>query len=175
MSLRKSRTPSEAASEVIDIDVTPVMNMFVILIPFLVSMAVFTHLSIIEFSLPSNANNSNPTELNKKPKLKLTAVITKKYIALTQGENMLDSIPLINGKYNFKRLKKSLAVNRESLELKNEMVVAVKDQIKFEHVVHVMDQCKVVGFKKVGLSSAPEEFEKQEQQTEEQGQTTDEQ
>lgn len=161
MSLRKSRTPSEAASEVIDIDVTPVMNMFVILIPFLVSMAVFTHLSIIEFSLPSNANNSKPMEQNEKPKLKLTAVITKEYIALTQGENMLDSIPLKNGTYDIAALKASLLTQRASIEMKKEMVVAVKDDIKFDYVVQVMDQCKSVGFEKVGLSSAPEDFDKE--------------
>ena len=33
------------AAEVADLDVTPVMNMFIILIPFLVSMAAFTHLA----------------------------------------------------------------------------------------------------------------------------------
>ena len=38
--------------EQIDLDVTPVMNLFMVLIPFLVSMAVFTHIAVIDFSLP---------------------------------------------------------------------------------------------------------------------------
>ena len=57
LSFLNHQPPSEAA-DVADLDVTPVMNMFVILIPFLVSMAVFAHVSIIEFSLPPNVGPS---------------------------------------------------------------------------------------------------------------------
>jgi len=38
--------------DMIELDVTPVMNLFMVLIPFLVSMAVFTHIAVIDFSLP---------------------------------------------------------------------------------------------------------------------------
>ena len=57
-----AKTPSKrsdkslgADTETKDVDVTPVMNVFVILIPFLLLMAVFTKIAIIDFSLPSAA------------------------------------------------------------------------------------------------------------------------
>ena len=49
-----SRRPSGLDGNA-EIDVTPVMNMFIILIPFLVSMAVFTHLATHALSLPVTA------------------------------------------------------------------------------------------------------------------------
>ncbi len=58
--LKKRSTPSEVANEA-DIDVTPIMNMFIILIPFLVSMAVFTKLAIIEFNVPANSGKNLST------------------------------------------------------------------------------------------------------------------
>jgi biopolymer transport protein ExbD len=47
LTLYKSQRPPSELVESADLDVTPVMNMFIILIPFLVSMAVFTNLSIL--------------------------------------------------------------------------------------------------------------------------------
>ena len=34
------------------------------------------------------------------------------------------------------------------------LVVAVRDNVKFKHVVRIMDQCRAVGFTKIGLSNA---------------------
>ncbi len=69
----RGNTPSESASEVFDIDVTPVMNMFVVLIPFLVSMAVFSHFASHDFYLPSNAG-AGLDQSQGKLKLKTTLV-----------------------------------------------------------------------------------------------------
>ncbi len=154
---KKSRSPSEAAAEVIDIDVTPVMNVFIILIPFLISMAVFTHLSIIEFSLPPNVG-VGLDEAAGKPKLKLTIVVAKKYLAISHGENLLDSIP-VNGN-EYEELYKKLLARRETADIRDELVVAVADAIPFQQVINVMDRCRDAGFEKVGLSSAPEEAER---------------
>lgn len=157
--VKKIRTPSEAVSEVIDIDVTPVMNMFVILIPFLVSVAVFTQLSIIEFSLPPNVGTSLDNTSGK-PKLKITVVIAPEYLAITLGEKMLDSIPVSGEDYDYNAFYKQLLIRREETDIKKEIVVAVRDVIRFKYVVGVMDRCRDAGFTKVGLSSATENPEK---------------
>jgi biopolymer transport protein ExbD len=153
--MRGMRSPSEVA-EAVDVDVTPVMNMFIIMIPFLVSMAVFSHLAIIDFSLPPNVG----TQLDAsggEPKLKLTVVVAPGYLAVTFGEKMLDSLGLVDGRYDLDLLGERLRERRDDIELKGEAIVAVRDQIKFETVVDVMDKCREVGFEKIGLSSAAAE------------------
>ncbi len=141
------------ADETPDLDVTPIMNMFVILIPFLVSMAVFTHLAVLRFSLPPNAGAGLDSS-NGAPRLKMTVVIAPDYIALTRGDQMLDSIAVKEERYDFAGLEKQLALRRPTLEIQDEAVVAVQDKIPFKHVVAVMDRCRDAGFEKIGLSTA---------------------
>lgn len=156
--LQKQRAPSELPEQTVDIDVTPVMNMFIILIPFLVSMAVFTHLYIIDFSLPPNVGTSLD-DSGGKPKLKITVVVAPEYLAITRGEEMLDSIPLVSGEYQYDLLSEKLKQRRVDTEIQDEVVVAVRDVIRFKYLVRVMDRCRESGFGKLGLSSATESVE----------------
>jgi biopolymer transport protein ExbD len=152
----RSVLPPSESSDVIDVDVTPVMNMFIILIPFLISVAVFTQLSILEFSLPPNVG-TGLDDSSGKPRLKLTVVVAPEYLAITYGENRLDSIPLINDSYDLSLLSSRLSARRDSVEINNEIIVAVRDKVRFENVVAVMDRCRDAGFEKAGLSSATED------------------
>jgi biopolymer transport protein ExbD len=140
-----------------ELDVTPIMNMFIILIPFLVSMAVFTHLSVLHFSLPPNAG-SGLSDSSPKPKLKITVVIAESHLAITHGEMMLDSITCISGNYDITLLTSRLRAYRtQKAFLNDEVVVAVRNSIPFNNVVKVMDVCRTVGFTRIGLSNATED------------------
>lgn len=148
--------PSEAAEETMDIDVTPIMNMFVVLIPFLVSMAVFTHLSVHQFYLPSEAGAS--LEQSSGPvKLKTTVVVSDAALLVSVGGELVDSLPVIEGDYPFDSLPSVLHKARELSGDKEKSVVSVRDRVPFKHVVAVMDLCREIGFTGVGLASAPEE------------------
>lgn len=153
-----TRSPSDAL-ETVDLDVTPVMNMFVILIPFLVSMAVFTHLSILKFSLPPDAGEALDGSKGK-PELKVTVVVSDHHLAITRGDEMLDSIPGRDGEYDYGRLLTKLTALRSQAETKDEAIVAVRDRIRFQSVVKVMDQCRMAGFGKLGLSNDTADPEK---------------
>lgn len=155
LSFTSQRTPSEAA-EVADLDVTPVMNMFVILIPFLVSMAAFTQLSIVEFMLPPNVNASMANQ-SEKPHPKLTVRIGGDYMAIVLGEVLLDSLPVKDSEFPFDSLSNCLKTRTLEKNYQDEIIVASTDKISFKHVVRVMDLCRAAGFKKIGLSSAPED------------------
>lgn len=156
--IRRTRSPSEVAGETVDVDVTPVMNMFIILIPFLVSMAVFTQVSIVEFGLPPNVG-AGLDNGDGKPKLKITVVVAQQFLGITYGESMLDSIPRAQSGYQLDTLQARLVERRAAADIKDEVIVAVRDPVRFKHVIAVMDRCRESGFDKVGLSSAPEEQE----------------
>ncbi|MDR2693722.1 MAG: biopolymer transporter ExbD [Chitinispirillales bacterium] len=153
LSLYKMTRPPSDLSEA-DVDVTPVMNMFVILIPFLVSMAVFTQVAIIDFSVPPDAGQPAAQPAGK-PKLKLTVLLTESFLGVAEGENLLDSLPLLaNGEYAFDSLKRALAVRRPQSEFPDEIVVAVRDGVAFKHAVKAMDVGRESGFTKIGVSGA---------------------
>jgi biopolymer transport protein ExbD len=149
---RRQQLPSQAV-DIPELDVTPVMNMFVILIPFLVSMAVFTHVSIIELTLPPNVGAGLDASQGK-PAVKLTVIVAPDYLAITSGEQMLDSLPADDEGYPFDGLSKRLRARREQATEKEEMIIAVRDRIAFKHVVRVMDRGRSAGFTRLALSSA---------------------
>ena len=146
---------SESA-ETPELDVTPVMNMFIILIPFLVSMAAFTHLAVLKVALPPNLN-AGMANSQEKPKVKMTIVVAPDFLVVTSGEVVLDSLPREGGDYNLDEFERRLARLRTQADNQEEAIVAVRDAVRFKHVVSVMDRCKGAGFSKVGLSTATQD------------------
>jgi len=150
--------PSETADENLEIDVTPIMNMFVVLIPFLVSMAVFSHLAVHQFNLPSEAG-ANLNQNDGPVKFKTTVVITENALLVTVGGEQIDSLPTSDGYYPFESLPTALTLARAVSGDRETSVVSVRDKVAFKYVVAVMDICRESGFSSVGLASAPEEIE----------------
>ena len=141
--------------ENIDVDTKPVMNMFIILIPFLVSMAVFSNIAIHQFYLPPNAANS---DMLGKIELKSTVVIDTAYILVTVGSQTLDSLPAEN--FDRERIKSALVAAREISDDKEKAIVSARDDVLFDLVVKIMDVCRESGFSQTGLSSAPPSFDR---------------
>jgi biopolymer transport protein ExbD len=152
----KTFVPSDAIEAEIDLDVKPMMNVLIILIPFLVSVAEYTRLAIIDMSLPPNVTSVGGAGQGEKPKLKLTVVVAPSYLCVTLGETMLDSIARKGQDYAYDSLAARLSSRRLTADVKDEVIVAPRDGIQFKHVVRVMDACRKTGFDKISLASATE-------------------
>jgi biopolymer transport protein ExbD len=153
----KHRPPSEEAAE-IDVDVSPMISMFLILLPFLVSMAVLTQLTILEFGLPPNVSAGLAAGGGEMPKLKLTVVVAPQFLGITFGDRLLDSLAaLADGTYDLDRFATALKSRKMEVDANDEVVVASRDNIRLKNLVAVMDKCKSAGFARVGLSSATED------------------
>jgi biopolymer transport protein ExbD len=152
----KSFVPSDAIEPEVDLDVKPMMNVLIILIPFLVSVAEYTRLAIIDMSLPPNITAAGGAGQGEKPKLKLTVVVTPSSFCITLGEAMLDSIARKGPEYPYDTLAARLSERRLTAGVKDEVIVAPRDGIQFKYVVRVMDACKKTGFDKISLASATE-------------------
>ena len=153
LSLFRRNQPISEAAEDQEIDVAPVMNMFIILVTFLISMTVFTHLAILDFALPPNVN-AGLDQSKGKPRLRLTVRLGSDFLGIVLGDKLLDSLPVARGNYPFEALSARLKERRAGAGIQDEVVIASRDEIAFKQVVHVMDLCREAGFGKVGLSSA---------------------
>jgi biopolymer transport protein ExbD len=153
---REHLSPSDQGDDN-EIDIAPVMNMFIILVTFLVSMAVFTHVAILEFSVPPNVGGGLDQSKGK-PKLRLTVRLGSDYMGIVLGDRLLDSLPVEQGKFPFDTLAAKLQIRRRENAslgaLQDEIIIASRDEIAFKQVVHIMDICRETGFLKIGLSSA---------------------
>lgn len=146
---RRSWVPSQAAGNV-DIDVTPVMNMFMILIPFLVSMAVFSNLAVQSFRLPSSEGAGQAQTAADLP---WTVAVTADRIAVARGEWIFGSCDRTDEGHDFPALAAVLLDAQAAQPGVERVVVAVDDGIICDDIVHTLDRCREAGFTDVGLAA----------------------
>jgi biopolymer transport protein ExbB len=125
MSIVKNRGSEE---DVADTDVTPMLNLMVMLIPFLLSSSEFVKIGAIELKLPESAQGAGGggggnSELQNQ-KLDVGIVITSKGFNLfsyfkgetANGQPNVPDIPLIKGEYDYTGLNAKLAeIKRKAL------------------------------------------------------------
>ncbi|MGM0443332.1 MAG: ExbD/TolR family protein [Fibrobacterota bacterium] len=145
-------TPTEAAGEGLNVDVTPIMNLMIVLIPILISMTVFTHYSIHSFYLPSNA--ADATEDESRVQLKTTVVVRDTALLVTLGDRVIDSLAVQNGVYETARLRSAVEKARAMSDDSLKAVVSVGDAVVLDRFVTIMDLCRDAGFEDLGLSAA---------------------
>jgi len=159
MALPPSKRKDKALSnlvEDIDLDVTPIMNILVILIPFLVSMAVFTQIATINFSLPPTIEGNEAEEEEKnndeeKP-LDITIAITDKGFILTGTNQVMPPILKKGGKYDLKTLDKLLRAIKLRYPKQEDIVLLVEQAVFYEDIIQVMDLCRDAHYPNIGLS-----------------------
>jgi biopolymer transport protein ExbD len=140
--------PSRPLGDV-DVDVTPVMNMFMILIPFLVSMAVFSNLAVQSFRLPAGESAGQAQSADDLP---WTVAVTSTRIAVARGEWILGSCDRTDDGHDFAALATILRDAQATRPGLDRVVVAVDDGIVCADVVHTLDRCREAGFTEVGLA-----------------------
>ncbi len=135
-----------------EIDVTPVMNMFIILIPFLISMAVFTQLATHAFTLPGDDPAGLARHVDTVP---LTVAVAAGGVTVVLGDQPLASLTAgADGGVDGAALLAVLVAERVRRPGVVEVTVAVDDPVTSAVLVRCLDQCRAAGFTEVGLAEA---------------------
>jgi len=150
---QRSRRPKEDPEP----NLTPVMNLMVVLIPLLLTSAQFIKLGMIEINLPPAASASAiqaemPKEVEKK--LDLTVTITDKgfylasSLAVAHGKNGKGpTIPKTeDGKYNFSELNKLLyKIKKRAAGVfkdTDQIIIVAEPDIEYQTIVSTMDAAR---------------------------------
>ncbi|MFP4521321.1 MAG: ExbD/TolR family protein [Fibrobacterota bacterium] len=159
MSFAPSKRKDKAASanvEETDLDVTPVMNILVILIPFLVSMAVFTQIAVIQFSLPPAAEGGGESQEQapQEKKLELTVIISSDSGFTITGTNRRFRInKTAGGSYDFKKLKDFLQSVKRDYPSHEDVILLAGQEVIYDDIIQTMDICRESKFPNIGLSA----------------------
>ena len=136
--------------ELIDLDVTPVMNLFMVLIPFLVSMAVFTHIAAIDFSLPpAQEEGADPGDSKE---LDISIVVTGTGFRIVGTGKKLDLIPRVKGQYQYEQLRVLLKAIKFEYPSQKSVVLVLESDILYDDIIKFMDICRESQFPDIGLS-----------------------
>ena len=133
-----------------ELNMTPVLNMFTILIPFLISMTAFSHLAVQAFRLPANEALGQAQVADQLP---LTVAMAADRITLAHADRVLAEVPRHPQGYNFEILAAALQEARLLCPNAARVVVAVDDPVACADLVLCLDRCREAGFSDVGLAA----------------------
>ena len=123
-------------------NITAFMNLMVVLVPFLLITAVFTHLSIIELHLPSLGDSSQ----NKKDKPEFNLQVTIRANALvlsdTQG-GVIRKIDKTGKVFDYKLLNATLQQVKARFPDKTNVTILAEANTEYNTLVQVMDAVRM--------------------------------
>jgi len=142
------------------LDVTAFINLIVVLVPFLLSTAVFTRLSVLDLSLP--AQSTGVLERLSADKLNLEIVIRAE--AIEVGDRiggLIQTIPKApSGHYDIAMLATLARAIKEKFPDKTDVTVLPEPNIPYDVLVQVMDALRagqqVEGTKVVEVALFPD-------------------
>ncbi|MDF1565589.1 MAG: biopolymer transporter ExbD [Deltaproteobacteria bacterium] len=132
------------------LNITPIMNLIIILIPALLLSAAFVQIAVINVSAPqigSGVAEEKPEDEEKK--LNLTVAVTDKGFtvagtgAVLGGEGAEEAGPTIpkkaDGEYDYEALANKLAEIKDAFPDETKMVLNAEPDIKYSKIIATMD------------------------------------
>lgn len=116
------------------LDITPFLNLMVALVPFLLVTAVFSQVAILELNLPTAV-----TEAENENKLTIEVTIRELELELGDGSKILSRYKKTPSGYDLAGLSEALAALKQKHPQKTDASILLERQIKYDHLVAVMD------------------------------------
>ncbi|MCA9732253.1 MAG: biopolymer transporter ExbD [Deferribacteres bacterium] len=150
MNYKRSSTAGRRGDD--EVNITPVMNLFLVLIPFLLLTAEFVRIAVLELNLPSAASApQQQTQQNNKPLVLIMLRIEDNQIRIKAPK--IDGLVRKEGDdFEFDKLVQELKKLKTSFPNTQEVTVQPTDNIRYDTIVHVMDACRDNGFPNVSIS-----------------------
>jgi biopolymer transport protein ExbD len=118
------------------LEITAFLNLIVVLVPFLLTTAVFTRLSVLELTLPAQSGNFD----NLKGDLQLEVVIRPD--AIEVGDRiggLIQRIPNVNGGYDVRALSELVQDLKMKFPDKSEASLLAEPATPYDALIKVMD------------------------------------
>jgi biopolymer transport protein ExbD len=124
---RRKRKPAELL-------LVPMIDIFTVLVTFLLMTAVFSRIAILELDLPSAAAvpSSDPT-------FRLEVIVREEGFELTNGSSLIATIPKVDGAYDLASLSKLAVSLKQSYPDADDASVLLEPNIEYDHLIQVMD------------------------------------
>ena len=144
--LRRSRRHFHEHVEA-DLEIMPLMNLFVALIPMLLISAVFLQVSTLRMNLPGDDASAKPPAESLRLSVSITA---DDWIVTTNGAEL--SRVTRGAETSDEDLRAALAAAIAERPEEKDVTVASLDHTKYDEIVHVMDIARAAGLPNVSLT-----------------------
>jgi biopolymer transport protein ExbD len=149
-------TRFKRAREDIEVNLIPVMNLFVTLIPFLLLAAAFYHVSVVPTSLPSQTDEVSDIAADPRA-VTLNLLIEQDKIQLSASSAVLDEATLAALTVNLERtdkgfdldaLGKALHAIKQRFDRSDTVIVLPADEVEYQDVVMILDTAREITLEK---------------------------
>jgi biopolymer transport protein ExbD len=148
-----------------ELNITTFLNLMVVLIPFLLISAVFSRVTIMELSIPTNAGGT----ADNTPNFAIEVIVREAGLEIGNGHSVEAAFPKEDGEYNMEMLKKILLRLKAEYPEKLDATVLMESNIPYDYLIQIMDAVrgteiqeegseevqKVVLFPEISIGDAP--------------------
>jgi len=117
-----------------ELNLVPMIDIFTVLVTFLLMTAVFSRITIVELDLPSSASASVTP-----PQFRLEVIVRKEGFELTNGSSLIAVIPKVDGAYDLKKLGELVLALKRDYPNADDASVLLQPEIEYDHLIQVMD------------------------------------
>lgn len=136
-----------------EVNLTAVMNIFLILIPFLLLTAAFVRIAVLELTLPSLDRAGQQTAVQKSESTILNILLIKETeLHLNSPGFSFDTIVKQNSEHNWSELTAQLERIKEKYPDSQDIIISPESTIRYETIISIMDRCREAGFPLISIS-----------------------
>jgi len=137
MSKRVHRRKHPAA----ELNITAFMNLMVVLVPFLLMTAVFSHITILDLNLPPPG--AQDSKQPKKPPYELRITIRKNMLVLSDNRRgLIQRIPSKGKEHNFAKLKETLKQVKARIPGHTNITILAEQKTRYDDLIRAMDSSR---------------------------------
>jgi biopolymer transport protein ExbD len=155
MARLRRKKPESVATDIMELlNLTPMMDVFTVLVVFLLITAVFTSITIMDLSVPTSAGGASAI----KPNFAIEVIVRKAGLEIANGRAVEAAIPKKDDKYDLQKLTELLLALKAKYPEKEEATVLMEPKIEYDYLVQVMDTVRGIKtplFPKISIGDAP--------------------
>ena len=139
----------------VELMLVPMIDIFTVLVTFLLMTAVFSRITILQLDLPSSDAGGAPSP----PEFRLEVIVRATGFELTNGNTLIAAIPKVAGEYDYKMLTDlAVQLKRDNPAVKDASVLMEK-QVQYDYLIQVMDAIRSTRVPVEGLNGRTTTFE----------------
>jgi biopolymer transport protein ExbD len=124
----------------VELMLVPMIDIFTVLVTFLLMTAVFSRITILQLDLPS----SNSSSASQQPAFRLEVIVRHEGFELTNGSKLIATIPKVDAEYDFKTLTDMAAALKRDYPDANDASVLMERDVKYDYLIQAMDAVRTV-------------------------------
>lgn len=124
-----------------ELNITAFMNLMVVLVPFLLMTAVFSHITVLDLNLPPPGGEDE--QQPKQPPYELRVTIRENMLVISDNRlGRIKRIPARDGEHDFATLKQSLKQVKARLPGHSNITILAEQQTPYDDLIRAMDSSR---------------------------------